>query len=69
MKRAADDDNTAAIIEYAIMLFNGIGVEKDEAGGARYFLKAATRNNPVAQNRAARLLVAGRGVKKDVVEG
>ncbi len=51
------------------MLFNGIGVARDEAGAARYFLKAAAHNNAVAQNRAARLLVAGRGVKQDVIEG
>ena len=51
------------------MLFNGVGVIKDEAGAARYFIKAAGHNNPVAQDRAARLYVTGRGVKKDVIEG
>jgi hypothetical protein len=50
------------------MLFNGIGVEKDETAAAKLFLKAAWRNNPVAQNRAARLLAAGRGLPKDMIE-
>ena len=50
------------------MLFNGIGVEKDEPASAKLFLKAAMRNNPVAQNRVARLLAAGRGLPRDMVE-
>ena len=50
------------------MLFNGIGVEKDERAAAHFFLKAAVQNNPVAQNRVARLFAAGRGVRQDLVE-
>ncbi len=50
------------------MLFNGVGVAKDEAAAATLFLKAAARNNVVAQDRAARLLALGRGIQKDVVE-
>ena len=50
------------------MLFNGDGMEKDEAAAARYFLKAASTNNPVAQNRLARLLVVGRGTPRNMVE-
>ena len=69
MKQAADNDNTAAEVEYGIMLFNGVGTPRNETAAARYFIKAAGHNNPVAQDRAARLYVAGRGVKKDVVEG
>ena len=57
------------MVEYAIMVFNGIGTKKDEASAARWFIKAAGHNNPVAQDRAARLFVVGRGVKKDLVEG
>ena len=40
-----------------------------ETAAARYFIKAAGHNNPVAQDRAARLYVSGRGVKKNVIEG
>jgi TPR repeat protein len=50
------------------MLFNGTGVEKDETAAAKLFLKAAMSNNPVAQNRVARILAAGRGLPKDMVE-
>ena len=50
------------------MLFNGVGVAKDERASARLFLKAAVENNPIAQNRVARLYVAGRGLRQDLVE-
>ena len=51
-----------------IMLFNGIGVAKDETAAAKLFLKAAQEQNAVAQDRAARLLVLGRGVPKNMIE-
>jgi TPR repeat protein len=50
------------------MLFNGIGAAKDETAAAKLFLKAASRGNPVAQNRAARILAAGRGLPKDMAQ-
>jgi TPR repeat protein len=50
------------------VLFNGEGVPRDEAAGAHLMLKAAARNNPVAQNRVARILATGRGLPKDMVE-
>ena len=40
----------------------------DEPGGAKWLLRAANRDNPVAQNRLSRLLFAGRGLKQDRVE-
>ena len=46
------------------MLFNGIGVPKDETAAGKLFLKAAARDNPVAQNRVARILAVGRGLPK-----
>ena len=55
-------------MEYAIALFNGDGVPKDEKAAALLFMLAASRGNPVAQNRLARLYVAGRGVPADLVE-
>ena len=68
LKRAADGGIIAGEVEYAIMLFNGIGVNRNEAGAAKLFLKAAAKNNPIAQNRLARLYAAGRGVPKDPVQ-
>jgi TPR repeat protein len=56
------------MVEYAIMLFNGEGIARDETAGAHLMLKAAARNNPVAQNRVARILAAGRGLPKDMTE-
>jgi len=50
------------------MLFNGDGVAKDEAAAGKMFLRAAERGNAVAQNRLARLYVAGRGLPKNLVE-
>jgi TPR repeat protein len=49
-------------------LFNGAGVTKDEVGAAAILLQAARRGSPVAQNRLARVLAAGRGVPADPVE-
>ena len=50
------------------MLFNGDGLRKDETAGARMFLRAAERGNPIAQNRVARIYAAGRGLPRDLVE-
>ena len=44
------------------------GKSKDEAAAARYFMKAASTNNPVAENRLARLYVVGRGVPRNMIE-
>jgi TPR repeat protein len=67
-RRAADNGDLGAEVEFAIRLFNGDGVPKDEARAARYFLHAAQRGNAIAQNRIAKLYVAGRGVPKNLVE-
>ena len=78
---AARERSTAAQVELAIMLFNGdeaaegdkpakkgSGVPKDEAAAAKLFLAAALRGSPIARNRIARLLAAGRGVKENKIE-
>ena len=51
-----------------IALFNGTGIAKNESAAAGYFLKAAQKNNPVAQNRLALMYATGRGIKADPVE-
>jgi hypothetical protein len=68
LRKAADQRNVGAEVEYAIALFNGEGVAKDEVGAGKYFLRAAAQNNPVAENRIARMLAAGRGIKQDMIE-
>ena len=48
MKQAAAAGNLPGEVEYAIMLFNGTGVEKDETAAANLFLRAAWQGNPIA---------------------
>ncbi len=64
---AARSGNDAAQIEYAIALFNGTGIAKDESAAAAIFRKAALKGNAVAQNRFARILATGRGLPADPV--
>lgn len=68
MRRAAQNGLDAGAIEYATLLFNGLGVERDEITAADYFARAAARGNALAQNRLARLYASGRGRTRDPVE-
>ena len=70
---AADGKNISAEVEYAIMLFRNNEAKGENADpsvdvrAARYLIEAASRHNPVAENRLARLFAAGRGVPKDYI--
>ncbi len=68
MAQAALADNTDAQLEYAIALFNGAGVARNETVAAAFLKKAAHKGNPVAQNRLANILTIGRGLPADPVE-
>jgi len=68
LRRAARLDHIPATIELSIALFNGNGTEKDEVNAALAMRRAALKGNPLAQNRYARMLNAGRGVDKNVPE-
>jgi uncharacterized protein len=68
LERAAKLEHVPSMTEFAIALFNGDGVQKDEARAAALFRQAALRGNPVAQNRYARLLSIGRGVPLNSVD-
>ena len=57
-----------AALDYGVLVFRGDGVQKDEKIGAQWLTVAAQRGNPVAQNRLARLYVAGKGVPLNMVE-
>jgi uncharacterized protein len=61
-------DHLDAQVEYAIALHNGIGIAKDEAAATAILRKAARRGSPIAQNRLARILAAGRGAPVDPKE-
>jgi len=68
LQAAALADNVDAEVEYAIALFNGTGTPKNEAGAVALLRKAARQNNPIAQNRLARVLASGQGTPVDRVE-
>ena len=68
MGQASVAGNIDAMVEFAIGQFNGEGVPKDEAAAAQLFLKAAQLGSPIAQNRLARILMAGRGMPADPTE-
>ncbi len=55
------------MVEFAIAQFNGTGTTKNEAAAAQIFLKAAQRGSPIAQDRLARILMAGRGMPADPI--
>jgi len=61
-------DNTDAQVEYAIALFNGTGVTKNEQMAAILLAKAARKGNPVAQNRLANILAVGRGAQANPMQ-
>ena len=65
---AAAGGHRDAEVEYAIALFNGNGLAKDEAKAAEIFLKSARQGNPIAQNRLAHILFRGRGLPADPVQ-
>jgi uncharacterized protein len=65
---AALAENPDAEVEYAIALFNGTGVAKDETRAVALFRRAALRGNPIAQNRLARILSTGRGTPANAAE-
>ncbi len=68
LRRAAGGGIVAGEVEYAIMLFNGEGVKKDEGGAVKILLIAAARGNPIAQNRIAHLYVVGRVLEHDLAK-
>jgi TPR repeat protein len=65
---AAVADYTDAEVEYAIALYNGDGVTRNQEAAAALFHKAAMKNNPVAQNRLAHILSSGIGAPANPVE-
>jgi uncharacterized protein len=61
-------DDTDAQVEYAIALYNGDGVARDEDAAAAIFRKAALHGSPIAQDRYARILASGLGAERDPVK-
>lgn len=68
MAKAAAGGHVAGEVEYAIMLFNGDGVAKNERAAASLFLRAAYKGNAIAQNRLAKLYQFGLALPPDMAE-
>ena len=68
MGKAAANGLIAGEVEYAIMLFNGDGVARDERAAAKLFIRAANKGNAIAQNRLAKLYQLGRAVPPNLSE-
>ena len=66
--RAAKAGLADAQLDYAVVVFRGEGVQRDEKVAALWFRAAAEQGNVVAQNRLARLYSAGRGVERNDLE-
>ena len=62
MQLSAVGGNNDAMVEFGIAQFNGAGTARDEAAAAKLLLNAARGGSPIAQNRMARILSAGRGL-------
>ena len=60
-------DVTEAKVEFAIALYNGDGVAKNQQNAVTLFHQAALKNNPIAQNRLAHILASGIGAPVDPV--
>src|SRR5208282_4436618 len=61
---AALADDTDAQVEYAIALFNGDGVAKNEEAAAAVFRQAAVHGSAIAQDRLARILTEAAARRK-----
>ena len=59
--QAALADNVDAQVEYAIALYNGDGIDRNQQAAAAIFRKAALHGSPIAQDRLARILSTGQG--------
>ena len=65
--QAAQQNHAKARCNLGIMFASGIGVQRDDARAARYYLAAATGGVPRAMFDLAVLYARGRGVLKDDV--
>jgi hypothetical protein len=65
LRLASIAGNLDAMVEFGIAQFNGDGIAKNETAAASLLLAAARRGAPIAQDRLARILMAGRGMPAD----
>ncbi len=68
-QKAAVQGLPEAALDYGLMVYGGdAGIRRDYEIGAQWLMVAANAGNPKAQMFVARILAAGRGMKKDQVE-
>jgi len=68
-QKAAVQGLPEAALDYGLMVYGGdAGIRKDYKIGAQWLLVAANAGNAKAQLFIARILAAGRGMKKDRIE-
>src|SRR6202012_2978597 len=60
-------DKPDATVEYAVALYNGDVVAKNQQAAYTLFNRAALKNNPIAQDRLAHILASGIGAPADGV--
>ena len=68
MRKAANSGHTEAELQFAVVLFAGLGTAPDQELGAKYFRSAAEKGMPLAQNRLGRCYAYGKGVALDPAE-
>jgi TPR repeat protein len=68
MSKAAEAGYAEAELEYATMLFRGMGLEADHEKAPVLIRNAAEKGLAIAQNRLARVLVHGLGTERNAVE-
>ena len=68
MREAALAGFEAAEVEFALMLANGKGIEKNLPDAFVWFRRSALRGNAIGRNRLARMYAVGLGVEPDPVE-
>lgn len=64
-RRAAIQDNTAAIYHYGNLLFKGLGIAQDKQKGRQYMEIAGNRNFATACYQLGNIYLNGDGVEKD----
>ena len=67
-RRAAIQDNTAAIYHYGNLLFKGLGIAQDKQKGRQYMEIAGNRNFATACYQLGNIYLNGDGVEKDDVK-
>lgn len=67
-KNLADQGNVDAMFDYAIMLYNGEGIEENKEEAAKYYQMAAEKGHIGSMNNLALMLLNGDGITKNKIE-